>query len=220
MNCRGEILPILSQGRAQSTSVLPFITAFSKYDDLHTAFDSTYSAVLWTKYGLCIDDLPIIVVNVFGIFTSLWAIWMFHRCSSDRMSQVENEVLAHFIGIFAVLLLINVGVIGLALLSLLACGSSIFMYAAPLASMKEISRTKDTSSLSPRLISVTFVVCLVWLAYGLRIADRSVWIPNALGCCIAACQAAIIGWYGYRKRKDSLKPSGSIYEMLPIRPEA
>lgn len=143
---------------------------------------------------------------------------MFHRHSGDRCSQVENEVCAHLFGLLCFFALLQFGFIGLPLLSIMACGSSIMMYAAPLASLRRIVQTCETAgSLSPRLVTITLAVCFTWLLYGLQINDYYVIVPNLIGTAIAAVQASVLYWCDWRrKRSGSLKTSNSIYELLPI----
>lgn len=174
--------------------------------------------MLWTKYGLWISDVPIIIVNAFGIATSLWALAMFHRHSGDRCSQVENELSLHLFGLVCFFTVLQLGLIGPPFLSITACGSSIMMYAAPLASLRRVIQTGDSAgSLSPRLVTITIAVCFTWLLYGLQINDYYVIIPNLIGTAIAAVQGSVLYWCDWRrKRSGSLKTSNSIYELLTI----
>lgn len=173
--------------------------------------------MLWTKYGLLVADLPIVAVNSFGILTSLWAIVMFYRHSgADRGPQVERQLLLHLCALLAFLLAVQWGLVTQLWLSVAACASSIMMYAAPLAGLRQMVATKDTRGLSPSLVSITFLVCFTWLLYGLRAADRFVIVPNMLGTLIAALQGSLLFWCSRSRRKTSLKPSGSIYELLPV----
>lgn len=175
------------------------------------------SAVLWTKYGLVVEDLPIIAVNSFGILTSLWAMAMFYRHSgTDRAPQVERQFLLHLSALLAFLLTVQWGLVTQFWLSVAACASSILMYAAPLTGLRQVLATKDTRGLSPPLVSITFLVCFTWLIYGWRAEDRFVIVPNLLGTLIASLQASVLFWCSRSRRKPSLKPSGSIYELLPV----
>lgn len=157
------------------------------------------------------------MVNAFGIATSLWALAVFHKHSGDRCSQVENELCIHLFGLVCFFAVLQLGLIGQLALSATACGSSIMMYAAPLAGLRSVVQTGDSAgSLSPRLVAVTLAVCFTWLLYGVQILDYYVIVPNVMGTAIAAVQASLLYWCDWkRKRNGSLKTSNSIYELLP-----
>lgn len=212
------MLPIIKLGDVEGLSALPFISAFTKYKSSHVEIViNQSSAVLWTKYGLVVADIPIVAVNSFGILTSLWAMAMFYRHSgADRAPQVERQVLLHLSILLVFLLAVQWDFVSQFWLSVAACASSIMMYAAPLAGLRQVLATKDTRGLSPPLVSITFLVCFTWLIYGWRAQDRFVIVPNLLGTLIAALQASLLFWCSHSRRKTSLKPSGSIYELLPV----
>ena len=61
-------------------------------------------------------------------------------------------------------------------------GFVISMFGGPLAAMKTVIETKDTSSLPFTMTVATFVNCTLWTVYGTCvIEDFFIWFPNSLG---------------------------------------
>lgn len=160
-----------------------------------------------------VEDMPIIAVNSFGVITSLWAIIMFLIfASEDNRSSAELQTVLHMIGLFTFLLLNHLEIISSLILSLVACASSIMMYAVPLASMQKILRTRShEGALSPRLIGITLIVCFTWLIYGVRNGNWFVIIPNLIGTSIALLQSGLLIWCG-----RPAKSFNGVYENLPL----
>jgi solute carrier family 50 protein (sugar transporter) len=161
-------------------------------------------------------DLPIISVNAFGILSSLWALSVYYKYSNEMKPTVENHVLVHLFGLFVFLFCVHLGLVKQSVLSVVACASSILMYAAPLTNLRHIVESNDPGSLSPSLIGITFTVCFSWLLYGWRGGDLFVILPNLLGTLIAVLQAGLVLWCQASGKKAGLKPASSIYELLPI----
>lgn len=187
--CRGEVWPIAKAKRVDNLAILPFITAFAKYSGCHPGCLRPCSAVLWTKYGVHVRDTAIMAVNGFGVLTSVFALAVYGRyMTGDRAIQSEKQLLLHFTVLFSFMLLLRLGAIPSTCLAFVACASSVLMYAAPLADMKTVLRTGEAAGLSPRLIAITFLVCLVWVVYGIRAHDAFVAVPSLIGSAIAAIQ--------------------------------
>ena len=65
---------------------------------------------------------------------------------------------------------------------------SVMYCSAPLASVLEVIRTRDTKSLPFYLILATVLMTASWCCYGLIIGDTFVIVPNLLGFTIATFQ--------------------------------
>lgn len=184
-----------------------------------------FSAVLWTKYGLFTEDMAIIIVNAFGIFSSSLAIIMHFRNfsedgSGNLLDQNELKLLLTLFSLLVFFVAIHLDLLGTQWIALTACGSSVLMYSTPLASLKWIILNKDPSILSVPLISITFAVCFTWLLYGFKVVDYYVIIPNLMGTLLACLQIAICMWFAPSKTLYKLKhmkthPSNdSAYELV------
>ena len=71
---------------------------------------------------------------------------------------------------------------------LLCASMSVLYCSAPLASVVEVVRTRDTKSLPFYLILATVLMTASWTCYGLIIGDTFVIVPNILGCAISTFQ--------------------------------
>ena len=71
----------------------------------------------------------------------------------------------------------------------LLCATMSVMYcSAPLATVLEVVRTRNTKSLPFYLILATVLMTTSWTCYGLIIGDTFVIVPNMLGCAISTFQ--------------------------------
>ena len=71
----------------------------------------------------------------------------------------------------------------------LLCATMSVMYcSAPLATVLEVVRTRNTKSLPFYLILATVLMTSSWTCYGLIIGDSFVIVPNMLGCAISTFQ--------------------------------
>jgi hypothetical protein len=67
--------------------------------------------------------------------------------------------------------------------------TAILYFAAPMSTMREVIRNKDSSSLYAPTIFVNLLNGLMWFFYGLiGVPDKNVWIPNGLGAVLSVIQ--------------------------------
>ncbi|KAF4657799.1 sugar transporter [Perkinsus chesapeaki] len=94
---------------------------------------------------------------------------------------------------------------------------SICMYAAPLAVVPTIMKTKDSSCMPPLYSLTGMISALVWFGYGLAASDAHLMIPNGSGSVLCAVQLVIWALYRvpaakpvfdqYGYLEDDIKPS-------------
>lgn len=160
-----------------------------------------------------VDDLAVILVNGFGLLTSLIAIGVYWTYGGEARTKVEYQLLLHLLTLFGFLALFQQDLISSAWISLAACASSIAMYAAPLSTVQRICRTGDTEALSIRLILITFLVCFTWFVYGVNQGDLYIVVPNGFGTILALLQYGLKLYFGgFEPLANSPKP----YEMVSI----
>ncbi|KAF4672192.1 DNA-directed RNA polymerases I and III subunit RPAC2 [Perkinsus olseni] len=80
---------------------------------------------------------------------------------------------------------------------------NILMYASPLAVLKTIIETKDSSCMPPLYSLGGWLAAMVWFGYGFFAGDMHIMIPNAAGVVLGAIQMII--WFIYRVPKDQKK---------------
>lgn len=157
--------------------------------------------MLWTKYGLYAEDSAIVIVNGFGMITSLGAVYVYlaKYKGEEDVERGEVRFLLTLLGLLLFFAGIQLGWLPAGWIALTACASSILMYASPLVSLKRIVSSQDASVLSVPVILITLAVCFVWLLYGLQLADRYVIVPNVIGTGIGLVQLGLYLVYGPRK---------------------
>ena len=80
-------------------------------------------------------------------------------------------------------------------------------YAAPLSTLYQVIRTKNSASLSLRLVLANLVNGSLWLVYGTARKDLVIAFPNGVGAAFALVQIGIFFRYR-RKRGEPLSDPG------------
>lgn len=165
---------IVKQGSTKGVDPLPFI-------------GGTAMCILMLQHGIILNDPAMIPVNIFGIALNISYFICYYYYCPDRnalMSSVSKAV-----ALVAVLLAyanweskenveFRFGMIVTALM--------LILIGAPLKSLGEIIKTKDTSSLPFPLIVSGSLVTSLWFLYGICIHNVFLQIQNmvALSLCL------------------------------------
>ena len=84
---------------------------------------------------------------------------------------------------------------------------SIVLMSSPLATMRKVVETQDSSIMNANMSAVIFANATSWTLYGwLVAADPVVWVPNALGSASALVQLALL----HRFRKKARANDGKL----------
>lgn len=68
--------------------------------------------------------------------------------------------------------------------------------AAPLATVREVLRTKDASSIPSTLVLMQFIQFFSWTVYGWVVVDWSTFANNLVGVILGSFQLFLIGYFG------------------------
>jgi solute carrier family 50 protein (sugar transporter) len=68
---------------------------------------------------------------------------------------------------------------------------SLVYYAAPLSSMAEVIKKRDSSSILLPLTLMNTANAFLWTTYGLAISDAYVFVPNGIGALLSLAQLAL-----------------------------
>lgn len=85
--------------------------------------------------------------------------------------------------------------------------------ASPLATVREVLRNKDASSLPPLLCTMVTVQCFSWGVYGWLRDDWSTFANNAVGVVLGSIQLTLIGLYGNKRAQNgaaAAAPAGAV----------
>ena len=152
------------------------------------------SCCLWLRYGLLIQDDNMIMINVVGLVFAIIYSLVFLVMADKRPLALKKLfmtiVLTAFIVTCAASSSDMIFFSGLA-----ACISSIVTSASPLAGLGEVMRTKSTESLPFLMIILTFMVNLVWFAYGVLVGDTFISCQNFISFAICSPQLALFAIY-------------------------
>lgn len=172
------------------------------------------STIFWFKYGFILGDMPMSLVNGFGMILAIYSGLIYHRHTSHRVS-CEIMAILGLCGVLGWLMCISAGIIKLDGVGFSAMCASIVMFASPLVALWAILRhhfslNEDDPMFRPHLlnrnkvsiwipreglslgmIGISLAVSLSWLTYGLVISDKFVLIPNAMGAVLSVIQFAV-----------------------------
>lgn len=189
--------------KAQSTgevAVLPIVVLF-------------VNATMWSTYGaLSAAYFPVMVVNVFGVLTTIAFTSVFYRWTAER-PRVARVVLAALLFLCLVAIYIILAKTGAVhqsnddvvnVIGYISVAVNIAMYAAPLATMRTVVRTRSVASLPIALSTVSLTNGALWVAYAALANDTFVLIPNTIGVVLAAAQVAL-----YLKFRHVVAPAAS-----------
>ena len=99
--------------------------------------------------------------------------------------------------------------------------SSLIFYAAPLINMREIIKSKDSSSLYPPALVVNLINCTLWFFYGLLGTGAVIlWLPNIIGGSICIAELIVCVRYPAKahfqkeERRKSMQLAGKTMEEI------
>ncbi|KAF4657801.1 sugar transporter [Perkinsus chesapeaki] len=165
-------------------------------------------SILWVTYA-CITPgrIALGVTNGIGlVFQVVYMTWFFVHATSRKMTIIDYLVTA-LCYVAMVFVSWNLPVAITDSLGNFCVIVNILMYVAPLAVLRTIITTKDSSCMPPLYSLACLVSAVVWFGYGLTSGDAHVMIPNAAGMILGVIQLSI--WAAYRNlgpAKESNRP--------------
>ncbi|KAF4657798.1 DNA-directed RNA polymerases I and III subunit RPAC2 [Perkinsus chesapeaki] len=162
---------------------------------------SALLSVMWVSYALITPGRnSILFINALSscVFVTYMLIFL-------RYAVQKRTTVLYYLGLVLCYLLIMYCSLFLshdasATLGTFCVVVNIVMYASPLAVLKTIIQTKDSSCMPPLYSLGGWLAAMVWFGYGFFTGDMHIMIPNAAGVVLGAAQMII--WYIYRVPKD------------------
>ncbi|XP_020086929.1 bidirectional sugar transporter SWEET16-like [Ananas comosus] len=162
------------------------------------------STSLWTFYGL-LKPGGLLIVTVNGAGAALEAIYvtifLIYAPNDMRMRMVKLVGLLNvgFLGVVVLVTLLALhGGVRIVVVGVLCAGLTIGMYAAPLAAMSMVVRTKSVEYMPFFLSFFLFLNGGVWSIYSVLVRDYFIGVPNAIGFVLGSTQ--LILYAIYRKK--------------------
>ncbi|KAF6209865.1 hypothetical protein GE061_015618 [Apolygus lucorum] len=158
------------------------------------------SSFLWFLYGTLIEDQAITLVNIFGfLFFSSYVV------AYVTFSTKKVTVMRHVLVVVVLTCCIFVYIRSLddlaeakRKLGIVACGVSVSFFAAPLANLAHVIKSKSSESLPLPIIFMSMVVTFLWSTYGYILQDKFVAYPNMLAFLLSTFQMSLFLIYPSR----------------------
>lgn len=174
------------------------------------------STSLWTFYGIMNPDgLLVMTVNGAGAVFQLIYVTLFLVYAPKHKKVKTAKLVAvldvGFLGaVIAVTLLAIHGKTRLTFVGILCAALTIGMYAAPLAAMRTVIKTKSVEYMPFLLSFFLFLNAGVWSAYAVLVKDIYIGVPNAIGFVLGSAQ--LILYFMYKNKSVSAKSTDAMEE--------
>lgn len=187
-----------------------------------------YSSFLWLVYGMLIENTAVVLPNFSGLTLGLIYTISYHKyCKSMWLKQKLYSyykicgLVTFLMYIFIYFMTFEQYVLSA---GLLASVSSVINFGAPLSSVREVIKKRDTASIPLEMTLGSLTCSFLWLLYGLNLRDAFLIIPNLGGFLLGLMQIVLIIIYSnkepmqfivdescFKEEKDSYRPGGNFY---------
>ena len=96
--------------------------------------------------------------------------------------------------------------------------TGVALAAAPLATVREVLRTKDASSFPGTLVLMQFLQFTSWTIYGWVVTDWSTFANNLVGVVLGGLQLCLIAYFGARRARLAGRSSSGCFLTAPLPP--
>jgi len=190
-----------------SISCVPFISSFM-------------NCLLWISYGYLVQNSTVGLVNVVGLVSSIYYIFVYYSAASRLEKEKLNKTIAFAATILAAVFFyvfvmsdendvrFNMGIF--------ASVFSIIMFGAPLGQMLTVIRTKSTESMIFPLAIMSELCATAWTLFGYMINDKFVMVPNGIAVVLSAAQLALFVLYPAGKQGYTKPDTKGLDEGLDV----
>ena len=186
----GTIQQFKKLNSTASSPIFPFIMMY-------------LNCACWTKYGLLIGEWDIMATNMTGLALSLYYLYNYDKFTKKHSSS-RVQIILVLVFLYVLLVVFRYLSPGdvINTLGFVSSVSSVLMFGAPLISAWQVYRSRDSSSMSPRLCLMNLVCSTCWTIYGYLLADKFLILPNALGFVLSLFQVFLIRKYPAHEPKS------------------
>jgi solute carrier family 50 protein (sugar transporter) len=173
-----------------------------------------HSVNLW--YALIRQDGPLIIHRCAGIMAQSFYLWTYLSfCPPGKtadnkrwLSWVAGIIAGIFAELHVLLPLFGMSSVYNSHIAFFGAMTGIGLAASPLATVREVLRTKDASSLPFLLCAMVTLQCFSWMIYGYLREDLSTFSNNLVGVILGSIQLGLI--YVYPSKRAAA--SGAVSE--------
>uniref|UniRef100_A0A0D9VTV1 Bidirectional sugar transporter SWEET n=1 Tax=Leersia perrieri TaxID=77586 RepID=A0A0D9VTV1_9ORYZ len=172
------------------------------------------STSLWCFYGL-LKPGGLLIVTVNGAGAALEAVYVvLYLAYAPKETKARAKMLkvvlavnvASLAAVVVVALVALHGGVRLFVVGVLCAALTIGMYAAPMAAMRTVVKTRSVEYMPFSLSFFLFLNGGVWSVYSLLVKDFFIGIPNAIGFALGTAQLAL--YMAYRRKKPAAARKG------------
>ncbi|KAK8537718.1 hypothetical protein V6N13_096473 [Hibiscus sabdariffa] len=168
---------------------------------------SLFSAMLWIYYALLKKDaMFLITINTFCIFIQTFYIvtYFYYGPKKEKIVTVKLMLLFNVFGfglVFLSTFFLPNPSIRLMVLGYICMAFSLAVFAAPLAIVRKVIKTKSVEFM-PFTLSVFLTLgAVMWFFYGLLLKDMNIAVPNILGFMFGILQMILYAVYKNHSKK-------------------
>ncbi|XP_058972874.2 sugar transporter SWEET1 isoform X1 [Pocillopora verrucosa] len=178
-------LKIKQQGSTKNITFFPF-------------WSTCLSSILWTKYGILVDDTPIYTIGILGMITQSAYLLFYYINTRDKKLLIQR-LMYSFFGVCSLLTYVKYYTADFDTavfhLGFIASGFTVAVYGSPLASVANVIRHKSTEFMTFSMCLGNFVVALLWAIYGQLVQDNFILVPNGTGVMLGSLQLLLFVFY-------------------------
>ncbi|TYH61529.1 hypothetical protein ES332_D07G058400v1 [Gossypium tomentosum] len=168
---------------------------------------SLFSAMLWIYYALLKKDaMLLITINTFCCFIQSFYIvtYFYYGRKKEKLETVKLMLLFNVFGfglVFFSTYFLHNPMTRLHILGYICMGFSLSVFAAPLAIVRKVIKTKSVEFM-PFTLSVFLTLgAVMWFFYGLLLKDMNIAVPNVLGFIFGILQMILYAIYKNHPKK-------------------
>jgi len=156
----------------------------------------------WSIYGTVIQNIYVFICNFIGIVLGLDMTMVCSRIGTSDQKELLSRLMVASLAFMSLTVYLTVSVDAVLhkdakLIWAFVCITlNLFMFTAPLSTMKTVIQQQDASSISFPICCAQALCSAFWAIYGLIIQDIAIYMPNLVGIASAIVQAGLLGWYG------------------------
>lgn len=197
-------LKIKQQRSTKNITFFPFLT-------------SCLSSILWTKYGILTDDVPLCSVGIIGMILQSTYLLFYYLNTRDK-KWLSRRLMVSFLGVCSLLTYIKYYTedydTAVYHLGFIASGFTIVVYGSPLISVVNVIKHRSTEFMTFSMCMATFIVSLLWTIYGHLVQDNFILIPNGIGVILGSMQLLLFVLYP----RTSQRTITSEMRSKPVKP--
>ena len=183
-------LGINRNGSVGSLSPVPFIALLM-------------NCFIWAQYGILVDSGVVAIPGLTGAVAGIMCAFIYDQNSKHVNKTSLYRIAFAILGVSTGLFMQNRPYE----LGLLGCFISVALMSSPLAAMGTVLREKSTASMPFAVSALTTLNVLIWLAYGLLVADDvMIYGPNIIGIVLCGIQMALYVRFGIGAQKQAPVP--------------